>query len=139
MDEILENLTGDDVRHLTQAEDELTVIGNFERIFPTSQTHKYFCFMEKNYHNRLFDAWETKYEKNRSSGNDYCKIECDGILLTESVLTGIDVLRDLCAQKIHLKVASQTSIRKVCIFALLNNHFSHIFSIFFFIHINIYL
>lgn len=68
LDDILKDLTGDDVRHLIQAEDELTVIGSFERIFPTQYTHEYFQFMEPRYYNKLFDAWETKYEDRRQSG-----------------------------------------------------------------------
>lgn len=65
---MLDYLTGDDVRHLTQAEDELILKGKFERIFPTSQTFKYFRFMEIRYYNRLFDAWESLHEKNRKRG-----------------------------------------------------------------------
>lgn len=68
MDDILQQLTGDDVRHLLRYEDELQVTGQFEKLFPTSQTHKYLQFLETRYYNRLFDAWETKYEKNRSPG-----------------------------------------------------------------------
>ncbi|XP_025833528.1 probable beta-tubulin polyglutamylase isoform X2 [Agrilus planipennis] len=82
---ILEKLTGDDVRHLTQAEDELQVKGQFERIFPTASTHVYFQYMEPRYYNRLFDAWEHKYERNRTAG--------------------IKRLKDLCETKMHLKVA----------------------------------
>uniref|UniRef100_A0A1Y1KUX1 Tubulin polyglutamylase TTLL4 n=2 Tax=Photinus pyralis TaxID=7054 RepID=A0A1Y1KUX1_PHOPY len=89
---ILENLTGDDVRHLTKAEDELTVVGNFERIFPTSQTHRYLDFLEVRYYNRLFDAWECKYEGRRQKG--------------------IQVLQMLCQQKMHLKVAPPNVIDK---------------------------
>lgn len=65
---MLDYLTGDDVRHLTQAEDELVVRGRFERIFPTADTHSYFCFMDVSYYNRLFDAWENSHEKNRKRG-----------------------------------------------------------------------
>lgn len=68
MKDILTDLTGDDVRQLVRYEDELTVAGNFQRIFPTAHTHKYLQFMEARYYNRLFDAWETKYEKNRAPG-----------------------------------------------------------------------
>lgn len=64
----MEDLTGDDVRQLLRYEDELTVIGKFEKLFPTSHTYKYHQFMEPRYYNRLFDAWETKYEKNRTPG-----------------------------------------------------------------------
>nr|XP_022900397.1 tubulin polyglutamylase TTLL4-like isoform X1 [Onthophagus taurus]XP_022900398.1 tubulin polyglutamylase TTLL4-like isoform X1 [Onthophagus taurus] len=89
---ILDTLTGDDVRLLIQAEDELTVKGSFDRIFPTSKTHCYFKFMEPRYYNRLFDAWESKYESKRGKG--------------------IAVLKRLCSQKIHLKVGSQCNVSK---------------------------
>jgi tubulin polyglutamylase TTLL4 len=92
LEDVLAELTGDDVRKLTQAEDELTVKGRFERIFPTAQTHKYLNFMEVRYYNRLFDAWETKFEKNRQ--------------------VGVNLLRALCADKVHLKVAPQTTMHK---------------------------
>lgn len=92
MNNILENLTGDDVRHLTKAEDELTVMGNFERIFPTSRTHRYLDFLEVRYYNRLFDAWESKYEESRHKG--------------------ILILQMLCEQKLHLKVAPPNVIDK---------------------------
>lgn len=68
MEDILIDLTGDDVRYLTQAEDELVVIGQFEKIFPTAHTYKYLDFLDVRYYNRLFDAWECKYEKNRQPG-----------------------------------------------------------------------
>lgn len=66
--DILEELSGDDVRHLTRAEDEFTVMGQFERLFPTTQTYKYFQYMETRYYNRLFDAWETLYANKRQEG-----------------------------------------------------------------------
>ncbi|KAJ8946802.1 hypothetical protein NQ314_008786 [Rhamnusium bicolor] len=66
--DILKDLTGDDVRHLTRAEDEFVVKGKFEKIFPNSQSHKYLNFMEPRYYNRLFDAWETKYAGRRDDG-----------------------------------------------------------------------
>ncbi|CAG9832568.1 unnamed protein product [Diabrotica balteata] len=66
--DILRTLTGDDVRHLIRAEDELTVKGGFERIFPTQQSHRYLHFMEPRYYNRLFDAWEERYGHQREAG-----------------------------------------------------------------------
>ncbi|CAG2060731.1 unnamed protein product, partial [Timema podura] len=66
LDEILEELTPDDVRHLIQSEDELTQSGNFIRIFPTPDTYHYHEFFEApRYYNMMLDAWETKYHKNR--------------------------------------------------------------------------
>ncbi|XP_060522806.1 tubulin monoglutamylase TTLL4-like isoform X2 [Cylas formicarius] len=90
--DILVDLTGDDVRHLTRAEDEYVVKGKFERIFPTAHTHKYLDFMEVRYYNRLFDAWESRYASRREDG--------------------IALLRTLCAQKVHLKVASPCLLEK---------------------------
>ncbi|CAH1108254.1 unnamed protein product [Psylliodes chrysocephalus] len=84
LDDILKSLTGDDIRHLTRYEDELSVKGKFERIFPCQQSYKYLQFMEPRYYNRLFDAWETKYGQHREEG--------------------ITVLQHLCDQKLHLKV-----------------------------------
>ncbi|CAH2013515.1 unnamed protein product [Acanthoscelides obtectus] len=86
LEAMLKDITGDDVRQLTRAEDEFVVKGRFEKIFPTSQSFKYLNFMEPRYYNRLFDAWETKYENNRKEG--------------------IALLQSLCAKKVHLKVAS---------------------------------
>lgn len=72
LQDILSTLTPDDVRHLIQAEDELTQSGDMERVFPTRDTHKYLGFLDgPRYYNRLFDAWETRYGHQRSSGKRY--------------------------------------------------------------------
>lgn len=92
LNEILDNLTSDDVRVLTQAEDELVVRGPFERIFPTARTHKYLEFIEPRYYNRLFDAWECMFERNRKPG--------------------IKMLQSLCVQKVHLKFPKESNAAK---------------------------
>ncbi|XP_017779155.1 PREDICTED: tubulin polyglutamylase TTLL4-like isoform X2 [Nicrophorus vespilloides] len=92
LEDILDNLTGDDVRYLTQAEDEFVVKGQFERIFPTSKSYTYLDFMPPRYYNRLFDAWETKYENNRKEG--------------------IARLKVLCSKRVHLKIAPATTSSK---------------------------
>ncbi|XP_019872064.1 tubulin monoglutamylase TTLL4 isoform X2 [Aethina tumida] len=92
LEDILTKLTGDDVRQLTRAEDEFVAKGNFERIFPTENTHKYLQFMEPRYYNRLFDAWETKYSANRKEG--------------------IKLLKSLCEKKVHLKAAPSSRLKK---------------------------
>jgi hypothetical protein len=85
---ILEKLTPDDVRFLIRAEDEMTQLRHFSRIFPTQDTHRYFRFLQQpRYYNMLFDAWEVAY------GGD-CRS------------AGIDRLEQLCQQKVHLKVPS---------------------------------
>ncbi|XP_018319582.1 tubulin polyglutamylase TTLL4-like [Agrilus planipennis] len=73
---ILQDLTGDDVRHLTRAEDELKVRGKFERIFPTSETYTFLKFIESKYYNRLFDAWEVMYGCCREAGVKYLSALC---------------------------------------------------------------
>ncbi|KAL1122063.1 hypothetical protein AAG570_003469 [Ranatra chinensis] len=87
LESILSDLTPDDVRHLIQYEDELTQIGKFEKIFPTPDTHYYQQFFDTpRYYNMLFDAWETKYHKDRSAG--------------------VQLLESLCRQKIHLDISN---------------------------------
>ncbi|CAH0677629.1 unnamed protein product [Spodoptera exigua] len=76
--DILSTLTPDDVRHLIQSEDELTQSGDMERIFPTPDTHKYLGFLAgPRYYNRLFDAWETRYGRNREPGLELLRNLCD--------------------------------------------------------------
>ncbi|RVE53358.1 hypothetical protein evm_001928 [Chilo suppressalis] len=76
--DILSTLTPDDVRHLIQAEDELTQAGDMERVFPTQATHKYLAFLTgPRYYNRLFDAWETRYHHHRQPGLELLRNLCD--------------------------------------------------------------
>lgn len=56
---ILEKLTQEDIRVLILSEDELSRSGRFSRIFPTSETEKYFpYFTELTYYNLLLSEWE---------------------------------------------------------------------------------
>ncbi|XP_043197839.1 tubulin polyglutamylase TTLL4-like isoform X1 [Amphibalanus amphitrite] len=90
---ILECLTPDDVRHLVRSEDELSKRGGFVRIFPTASTHHYHQYFDKpRYYNRLLDAWETKYGRDREQGRGR--------------------LRSLCQDKYHLHVPSNYLRRK---------------------------
>ncbi|XP_073959548.1 uncharacterized protein isoform X3 [Choristoneura fumiferana] len=76
--DILSTLTPDDVRHLIQAEDELTQAGDMERIFPTRDTHRYLTYLAgPRYYNRLFDAWESRYALNRPAGLELLRSLCD--------------------------------------------------------------
>ncbi|XP_045779216.1 tubulin polyglutamylase ttll-4-like isoform X1 [Maniola jurtina] len=76
--DILSTLTPDDVRHLIQAEDELTQMGPMERVFPTEHSHKYLGYLAgPRYYNRLFDAWETRYCANREPGVELLRNLCD--------------------------------------------------------------
>lgn len=105
LDEILKNLTPDDIRCLLITEDELARSAPLERIFPSSITHKYLQFIESpRYYNRLLDAWEHRYGGGRRE-------------------KGIALIRKFCEDKVHLTVPPQPA-KKV-------NDFSN-FSIFFF-------
>lgn len=85
IDSILDDLLPDDIRHLIIYEDELTQIGSFQKVFPTTSSFKYHQYFEgSRYYNMLFDAWECKYSNNRDEG--------------------IAVLEKLCQLKIHLEV-----------------------------------
>lgn len=96
IDTILDNLTPDDVRCLIISEDELARSSPLERIFPTSETHKYLKYTETpRYYNRLLDAWETRYGHNRAEG--------------------INLLRQYCEERYHLQVP-QIPAKKVNIF-----------------------
>ncbi|XP_055921344.1 tubulin monoglutamylase TTLL4-like isoform X2 [Eupeodes corollae] len=91
---ILENLTPDDIRCLVVSEDELARSAPLERIFPTSNTHKYLKYTEvPRYYNRLLDAWETRYSKNRQEG--------------------IKLLQAYCEQKYHLEVPPSPARKSV--------------------------
>ncbi|XP_047537789.1 tubulin monoglutamylase TTLL4-like isoform X8 [Vanessa atalanta] len=76
--DILSTLTPDDVRHLLQAEDELTQSGALQRVFPTRHSHKYLPYLAgPRYYNRLFDAWETRYADDREPGVELLRALCD--------------------------------------------------------------
>lgn len=84
LEDILEDLTPDDVRHLITYEDELTQLDRFEKLFPTTTSHEYLQYFEvPGYYNMLFDAWEVKYGDNREKG--------------------ISRLQKLCQMKYHLE------------------------------------
>lgn len=70
--------------------------------------------MEVRYYNRLFDAWETRFERNRATGLFFFAAMF-GFLLVQSYFLGIKMLQRLCAQKIHLKPAPPSSLDKVSV------------------------
>ncbi|XP_025190868.1 tubulin polyglutamylase TTLL4-like [Melanaphis sacchari] len=85
IDSILEDLLPDDIRNLIIYEDELTQIGSFQKVFPTTSSYKYHQYFDSSrYYNMLLDAWECKYSNKRGEG--------------------IAVLEKLCQLKIHLEV-----------------------------------
>ncbi|MCJ8732716.1 hypothetical protein PDJAM_G00214480 [Pangasius djambal] len=80
---ILEVLTPDDVRVLAESEDELSRLGDFERIFPSPASSRYLRFFEQpRYLNILLNQWDQKYNQIRSKG--------------------IELLRSLCQKRVHL-------------------------------------
>lgn len=89
LDDILKNLTADDIRCLLITEDELARSAPLERIFPSAQSHKYLQYIESpRYYNRLLDAWEYRYGGNRRE-------------------KGIALIRKFCEDKVHLTVPPQ--------------------------------
>ncbi|KAM4731682.1 tubulin monoglutamylase TTLL4 isoform 1-T2 [Anableps anableps] len=80
---VLDILTSEDVRVLTESEDELNRRGEFERVFPSQSSSRYLRFFEcPRYLNILLDQWEQKYSSDRT--------KC------------ISFLRPLCQKGIHL-------------------------------------
>ncbi|XP_050428184.1 uncharacterized protein LOC126838099 isoform X2 [Adelges cooleyi] len=83
---ILDELMPDDIRHLIEYEDELTQVGSFQKVFPTTNSHKYHQYFDgPRYYNMLFDAWENKYHDKREEG--------------------IALLESFCQMKTHLEVS----------------------------------
>ncbi|KAF3424695.1 hypothetical protein E2986_04790 [Frieseomelitta varia] len=78
LDEILRNLTKDDLRQLIRYEDELSQADNFEILFPTSSSYLYFKFFEvERYYDRLLDAWEHRYSGNKTKGIRRLQRHCE--------------------------------------------------------------
>ncbi|CAI6367166.1 unnamed protein product [Macrosiphum euphorbiae] len=85
IDSILDDLLPDNIRHLIVYEDEITQVGSFQKVFPTTSSSKYHKYFDSSrYYNMLLDAWECKYSNNRGEGTA--------------------VLEKLCQLKIHLEV-----------------------------------
>lgn len=94
LNNILEELTPDDVRCLLLTEDELARSAPLERILPAPMSYRYVCFTEHpRYYNRLLDAWEFRYSHRRAEG--------------------IALLKSMCQQKVHLQVPPST-FKKDC-------------------------
>lgn len=81
---MLDILTPDDIRMLTESIDEDSRKGGFQRVFPTPNTHKYLRFFESSrYYNLLLDQWVQRFNK----------MEQKGILLLET----------FCEEGVHLE------------------------------------
>jgi len=76
---VLTNLSPLELRFLIKSEEELGQCQNFVRIFPTRYTYQYFRFFEEplNHSDKLLDAFEHKFHRNRHAGQrllgEYCK------------------------------------------------------------------
>lgn len=92
---VLDVLTPEDVRVLSESEDELTRKGEFERIFPSATSSRYLRFFEcSRYLNILLDQWEQKYWSNRTKG--------------------IQLLRSFCQKGVHLGTNDSAHIWSKC-------------------------
>lgn len=92
---VLDVLTPEDVRVLSESEDELTRKGEFERIFPSTSSSRYLRFFEcPRYLNILLDQWEQKHWNNRTKG--------------------INLLRTLCQRGVHLGTNDSAHIWSKC-------------------------
>ena len=101
------------MRLLVHAEDELSQTKDFQRIWPTCDTHKYFKFLDAvPYSEKLMgeppdisyctlqpslpDAYEHTYSKNRSAGHDFVRSWCaKGVHLRGAPVDSRKELRDL--------------------------------------------
>ncbi|XP_041120721.1 tubulin polyglutamylase TTLL4 isoform X2 [Polyodon spathula] len=80
---ILEVLTVEDVRVLSDTEDEFCRRGEFERVYPSFSSSRYLRFFEQpRYLNILLNQWEQKYYLNK--------------------VRGIELLRNLCQKGVQL-------------------------------------
>nr|XP_006821072.1 PREDICTED: tubulin polyglutamylase TTLL4-like [Saccoglossus kowalevskii] len=75
---ILDTLTPDDIRILSETEDEYSRRGYFQRVFPSPTSHNYLRYFEQpRYYNILMDEWVRKYHKQPARGigllEEYCR------------------------------------------------------------------
>lgn len=76
---ILDTLTPDDIRVLTESIDEDGRKGGFQRVFPTPTTYKYLKFFESaRYYNLLLNQWVQRYNRmeQRGEGIFTCLLPC---------------------------------------------------------------
>ncbi|XP_038076530.1 tubulin polyglutamylase TTLL4-like isoform X2 [Patiria miniata] len=100
---ILDTLTPDDLRILTEAEDEYSRCGGFERIFPSPTSHKYARFFENpRYYNILLDEWVRKYHRQHAKG--------------------LSLLEEYCQEGIHLSTGKDNSHVWTPISSIIQSH-----------------
>merc|ERR1719391_989175 len=62
---ITSSLSPNDVKILIKSEEELNACSGFDRIFPSCESHKYFCyFSDVTYYDKLLDAVEVVCAQN---------------------------------------------------------------------------
>lgn len=66
---ILDVLTPDDIRVLTECIDEDSRKGSFQRVFPTPSSHRYLRYMEApRYYNLLVSQWVQRFNRMEQKG-----------------------------------------------------------------------
>lgn len=66
---ILDVLTPDDIRILTESIDEDSRKGGFIRVFPTPSTKRYLRYFEQpRYYNLILDQWVTRFNRMEQRG-----------------------------------------------------------------------
>ncbi|XP_062598773.1 tubulin monoglutamylase TTLL4-like [Saccostrea cucullata] len=92
---ILDILTPDDVRILTECIDEDSRKGCFQRVFPTPSSHKYLRYMEApRYYNLLVSQWVQRFNRMEQKG--------------------IAVLEGFCEEGIHLQNPTEDPSHQWC-------------------------
>ncbi|KAK3102681.1 hypothetical protein FSP39_013107 [Pinctada imbricata] len=93
---ILDTLTPDDIRILTESIDEDSRKGGFQRVFPTPSTHKYMRFFDSaRYYNLLLNQWVQRYNRMEQKG--------------------ISLLESFCEDGVHLLNGTDNQMHQVCI------------------------
>jgi len=78
LESILEDLSPYDVRQLIMMEDEQSQTKLFTKVWPTSETHNYFKYLDEvSYGEKLMDAFEYYYGDHREEGHDLIKTYCE--------------------------------------------------------------
>lgn len=74
---ILDSLSGADIRVLVKYIEERMQCDRFTRAFPTSKTQKYFKFFDYlSYNDKLLDAFETRFGSNIGEGIEFVERYC---------------------------------------------------------------
>ena len=77
LENILDNLTGADIRVLVKYIEERMQCERFTRAFPSSRTHEYFKFFDYlSYNDKLLDAFETRFGSDINSGIEFVESYC---------------------------------------------------------------